>query len=172
MAARERLNRYEKLVALSRHEGTATIEAAHAGRIAQKRRTAVEAVATAMDANRPPIRRKLNIASAAAVSSEPVELEVAPLVDPVNPAAAGAAGAAAGAGAGAGAEPTATVGKEDPPVAVRDALDGILHEIQRRSDAPKLYIITAFYEEASLAEPRPGKPHDRWVQALRVYLLR
>ena len=189
-SSRDTDGRVAKILALSCHDRTSTVEAAHAARIARKRRGVAHqdfgSKRPSLDTASRSIRRTLDFE-----------------LDQIVETAASTAAASTSA-------PTTTslpIPSSQDIVAV---VDGIVNEIERRWDAPKLYILTDFFEDVCIpaqtacvaeagcagaavsgsspvgechnnqdtmhaatgsvlvaAEPASGA--RRWIQALRVY---
>ena len=134
--------RREKVLALSTHAATHTVEAAHAARIAQKRSRTDEAQAATQQeagdgatATRPPVRRKLDMVPPAAATSS--------------------------ASVGRSTADAKAAGPIDTEV--RGALRGVCDEIERRGAAPNIFILTEFFQTCE------GGKTQRWAGALKVY---
>lgn len=152
--------RVAKVLALSQHERTSKIEAAHARRIAQKRHTdffrEVGGPDASCDATNQSIRRKLNFdidqtsAPAPAVATcqnqeTSTETTAQSAID--TPAVSCPAPFCIG-------TPAATTLPIPPCRDVTAAVTSIVNEIERRAAAPKLYILTDFFEDISV-QPQP-----------------
>jgi hypothetical protein len=151
-----------KILALSQHDRTSNIEAAHARRIAQKRRTAHQEVGSngsSRDASSRSIRRKLDFdidqnsvpeAARATCQSQDAATETCTQSDRSDTPADELS-----------YPPSFRIGTPAPtslPIPpCRDvvaAVTSIVNEIDRRAAAPKLYILTDFFEDVSV-QPQP-----------------
>eukprot|EP01044_Picomonas_judraskeda_P002663 COSAG03_NODE_198_length_10790_cov_17.850996_1_plen_698_part_00 len=183
-----------KILALSQHDRTSTVEAAHAARIARKRRAVAH---QGVGSKRP------SVDTASRSIRRTLDFELDQIVaTPVSTAATDTA------------DPTSTSLPIRLCQDIVAVMDGILDEIERRWYAPKLYILTDFFEDVSVpaqkasvatadyagtavsgsssvpechcnqdtthaasgtvgAAPASGVAHPtiarRWIQALRVY---
>lgn len=165
-AEHDRGGRFVKVLELSQHDRTSRVEAAHAARIVRKRRAAgfqeFNDNRSVVAPCRRPVRRRLNFdtertSSAATVAAcscdyrdQAAEAESAAEVGDLN----NVAGVSSFLASGRHVLHTSIRSPSSMPTLpchdVATVLRGIVAEIERRADAPKLYILTDFFEEVSM----------------------
>lgn len=158
-------NRTAKILALSQHDRTLTTEAIHASRIAQKRRAAaalsISSSNSRFDGSSRSVRRRLDFetdlveapaGSETACEDQKAVSEITAQSESSDVPADELSCVPLPYTQCTGASTAASL----PTPVVAEVVAGIVDEIERRANAPKLYILTDFFEDVSTTQPTPG----------------